>query len=148
MEIAGAKAPGLDLRVPVTTPGERLVWNWDLVRFVQPGDVILHWFTTPAGAIGIVGWSRAISGPAVESHVWVPRTHADIDLSRAERRPYWLVPRKDYMPLARPITRDQVETVHREVIDLGDRLQGCTRASSTTLFRTTVPLRSVRARLA
>jgi len=124
MEIAGAKAPGIDLRAPITAPDERPVWHWDLVRFVQPGDLVLHWFTTPAGATGIVGWSRAASAPVVESHVWVPRTRADLDPSTAERRPHWVVPLKEYTPLPRPITREQVETVHAEVIELADRLQG------------------------
>lgn len=123
MEIAGAKEPGIDLRAPITTPGERSVWHWHLVRLVQPGDVIVHWFTTPAGATGIVGWSRAASPPVVESHVWVPRTRVDIDPSTAEHRPHWVVPLKDYTALPRPITREQVETIHTEVVRLEDDLK-------------------------
>ena len=122
MEIAGAKAPGIDLRAPITAPGERPIWHWDLVRLVRAGDVLLHWFTTPAGATGIVGWSVAASAPVIESHVWVPRTRPDLDPADAERRPHWVVPLRDYTPLARPITRDHVESVHREVVQLEARL--------------------------
>lgn len=67
MEIAGAKAPGIDLRAPITAPDERPIWHWDLARLVRAGDIVLHWVTTPAGATGIVGWSIAASDPIVES---------------------------------------------------------------------------------
>lgn len=90
---------------------------------MQPGDVILHWFTTPAGATGIVGWSRTASAAVIESHVWVPRTRPDIDPSTAERRPHWVVPLRDYTSLARPITRELVETVHADVVLLEERLK-------------------------
>ena len=119
----GAKAPGIDLRAPITTPDERPIWHWDLVRMVQPGDVILHWFTTPAGATGIVEWSRAAAAPVVQSHVWVPRTRPDLDAATADRRPHWVVPLEDYTPLPRPITREQVECIHAEVVRLEDQLK-------------------------
>ena len=122
MEIAGAKAPGLDLRAPITSLDERPVWHWDLVRLVRAGDVVLHWFTTPAGATGIVGWSVAASDPVIESHVWVPRTRPDVDPAHEGRRPHWVVPLRDFTPLPRPITRDDVETIHTEVIRLEERL--------------------------
>lgn len=123
MEIAGAKAPGIDLRAPITAPDERPIWHWDLVRHVRPGDVILHWFTTPAGATGIVGWSRAASAPSVQSHVWVPRTRPDVDAETAEHRPHLVVPLTDYTPLPKPITRDDVESIHAQVIALEERLK-------------------------
>lgn len=82
----------------------------------------MHWFTTPAGATGIVGWSVAASAPVVESHVWVPRTRPDLDPATAERRPHWVVALRDFTPLPHPITREQVETLHAEIIDLEMRL--------------------------
>lgn len=122
MEIAGAKAPGIDLRAPITAPDERPIWHWDLARLVRAGDIVLHWVTTPAGATGIVGWSIAASDPIVESHAWVPRTRTDLDPALEGRRPHWVVPLRDFTPLPRPITRDDVETVHAEVIALEDKL--------------------------
>lgn len=122
MEIAGAKAPGIDLRAPITGPDERPIWHWDLVRLVREGDIVLHWFTTPAGATGIVGWSVAASDRVVESHVWVPRTRTDLDAAEEGRRPHWVVPLRDFTALPRPITRDDVETIHAEVFALEERL--------------------------
>lgn len=122
MEIAGAKEPGLDLRAPIATPEEGRKWHWDLVRFVCPGDIVVHWFTTPTRAKGIVGWSRAAAEPTVRDHVWVPRTRPDVDVDTAEPRPHWVVGLEDFTPLQRPITRDSVETIHREVIELANSL--------------------------
>lgn len=123
MEIAGAKPPGIDLRAPIANPAERKKWHWDLVRHVRPGDVILHWFTTSARAKGIVGWSRAASTPVVRDHVWVPRTRPDIDESTAQARPHWVVPLEGYTRLARPITRQQIEVIHQDVIKLAEHLR-------------------------
>jgi len=79
-----------------------------LVRLVQPGDVIGHWLTTPAGVTGIVGWSRAASAPVMESHVWVTRTRVDLDPSTAKRRPHWVVSLEGYTPLPSLITRGRL----------------------------------------
>lgn len=122
MEIAGAKAPGIDLRAPIATPDEGRKWHWDLVRHVRPGDIVVHWFTTAAHAKGVVGWSRAASTAVVEDHIWVPRTRPDIDDNTATPRPHWVVPLEGYTQLARPITRSEVESIHADVVGLEEEL--------------------------
>lgn len=109
MEIAGAKAPGIDLRAPIASPDEGRKWHWDLVRHVRPGDIV-------------VGWSRAASTAVVEDHIRVPRTRPDIDENTATPRPHWVVPLEGYTQLARPITRSAVESIHADVVGLEEEL--------------------------
>ncbi len=52
---------GADLFAPTTDGSGRPYWGYELITYVQPGDVVLHWHKTLADEPGIVGWSLPLT---------------------------------------------------------------------------------------
>ena len=49
MEITDRYDLGADLFAPTTDGRGRPYWGYELITYVQPGDIILHWHKTLAG---------------------------------------------------------------------------------------------------
>jgi hypothetical protein len=122
MEIAGAKSPGLDLRAPIAGKTEQPVWHWDILTQVREGDIVLHWSTATTGMPGIVGWSRAASSFEIRDHAWTPRTRGKL-ATAAEPRPHYVIPLADYTALPNAITRDMIEFLHFQIMEVEVQLR-------------------------
>jgi hypothetical protein len=58
MEITDRADLGADLFASTTDGTGKPYWGYELLTYVQPGDIVLHSYNTLACEPGIVGWSE------------------------------------------------------------------------------------------
>ncbi|WP_162242362.1 protein NO VEIN domain-containing protein [Nocardioides sp. Leaf307] len=103
MEITDRDDVGADLFAPTTDGSGRPYWGYELVTFVQPGDIVLHWHKTLAGEPGIVGWSRATGAYEDTDISWQAHGTVGRASGNLKPRPAWRMPLLDYKPLKEPV---------------------------------------------
>jgi len=118
---------GNALRAPVGGIEDQPVWNYELVTFAEPGDIVFHWHTALVGRPAIVGWSTII-GPQYEGDFeWSPAGGANKDVVLPPR-PHYVMPLGGLHWLPRPITIDDLTTIRGGVIacrlELEARIKG------------------------
>ncbi len=111
MEITDREDLGADLFAPTTDGSGRPYWGYELVTYVQPGDVVLHWHKTLAGEPGIVGWSQATGAYEDTDISW--QAHGTVGRARGTLapRPAWRMPLSNYTPLVDPVLITQVRAL-------------------------------------
>ncbi|WP_062208800.1 protein NO VEIN domain-containing protein [Demequina oxidasica] len=111
MEITDREDLGADLFAPTTDGSRRSYWGYELVTYVQPGDVVFHWHKTLAGEPGIVGWSRATGAYEDTDISW--QAHGTVGRARGTlaQRPAWRMPLLNYTPLVNPVLITQVRAL-------------------------------------
>jgi hypothetical protein len=92
MEITDRDDLGADLLAPTTDGSDRPYWGYELLTYVQAGDVVLHWHKTLAGEPGIVGWSQATGTYEDTDISW--QAHGTVGRARGslKPRPAWRMP--------------------------------------------------------
>jgi hypothetical protein len=123
MEITNRDDLGGELRAPQKSDDGHLEWGYELVRFAQPGDVVLHWYTRHEPR-ELVGYSR-VAGP-VRAGMWTwasKGTSGRARLTPEVDEPAWMTPLTDFTYFSHRITRDQLQGYKAAVLDLKDRLQ-------------------------
>lgn len=122
MEVTDREDLGSDLRAPKSDRNGKPKWHYELVRKVQPGDIVFHWHRTFHGSPAIVGWSRAI-GPLETIYApWSPRTSPQ--QAPAAIVENWRMPLGNTHLLDRPITREVLLTARNQIVSLEDQLKG------------------------
>jgi hypothetical protein len=103
MEITDRKDLGADLFAPTTDGSGRPYWGYELMTYVQAGDVVLHWHKMLAGEPGIVGWSQATGEYEDTDISW--QAHGTVGRTRGNlgRRPAWRMPLVNFTPLPNPV---------------------------------------------
>jgi len=115
MEITDRDDLGADLFAPTTNGSGRPYWGYELITYVQPGDIILHWHKTLAREPGIVGWSQA-SGAYEETDIsW--QAHGTVGRARGSLhpRPAWRMPLVNFTPLFDPVLIREVRALETEL---------------------------------
>jgi hypothetical protein len=103
MEITDRKDLGADLFAPTTDGSGRPYWGYELITYVQAGDVVLHWHKMLAGEPGIVGWSQATGEYEDTDISW--QAHGTVGRARGSRRPRpaWRMPLMSFTLLRTPV---------------------------------------------
>jgi len=123
MEITGRDDIGNDLLAPQVSDAGRPEWGYELVRFVKPGDVVLHW-STGQGRRGLVAYSSVAGPPGTTTMVWQSRgTTGRTHTGPPTEEPAWTTPLADLKYLPSSITREQLQMHRTAVLDLQARLK-------------------------
>jgi hypothetical protein len=103
MEITDRVDLGADLFAPTTDGRGRPYWGYELLTYVQAGDIVLHWHKTLAGEPGIVGYSQATGTYEDTDISW--QAHGTVGRVRGSLRPRpaWRMPLVDFTLLAKPV---------------------------------------------
>ncbi|KZM78448.1 protein NO VEIN domain-containing protein [Cellulosimicrobium sp. I38E] len=115
MEITDRDDLGADLIAPMTDGSGRSYWGYELITYVQPGDVVLHWHKTLADEPGIVGWSQATGAYEDTNISW--QAHGTVGRAKGslKPRPAWRMPLLHYTSLTRPVLISEVRRQEREL---------------------------------
>ncbi|HST49589.1 protein NO VEIN domain-containing protein [Jatrophihabitans sp.] len=115
MEITDRDDLGADLFAPTADGSGRPYWGYELITYVQPGDVIVHWHKTLAGEPGIVGWSQATGFYEETDISWQAHGTVGRRAGSLEPRPAWRMPLLNFTPLARPVLISEVRAWEPEL---------------------------------
>lgn len=115
MEITDRKELGADLFAPTRDGSGRPYWGYELITYVQAGDVVLHWHKLLAGEPGIVGWSQATGEYEDTDISW--QAHGTVGRARGSlrSRPAWRMPLTNFSPLADPVLLRTARRREREL---------------------------------
>jgi hypothetical protein len=111
MEITDRDDLGSDLFAPRTDGSGRPYWGYELITYVQPGDIVLHWHKTLGEEPGIVGWSQATGSYEDTNISW--QAHGTVGRAKGNLnpRPAWRMPLLNYTPLAQPVLISDVRAL-------------------------------------
>ncbi len=116
LEITDRDDLGTDLHAPQVDGRGRPNWTYELVRHVEPGDVVLHWHKNLLGHPAIVGYSDAVGPVAESSIVWNAHGTAGRERGPSNRAvTSWLFGLRDYKPLAMPVDQDDLRQVEPQL---------------------------------
>lgn len=128
MEITERDDLGADLFAPTTNDKGRPYWGYELITYVQAGDIVLHWHKTLADEPGIVGWSQA-SGAYEDTDIsW--QAHGTVGRARGSlrERPAWRMPLVNFTLLTDPVllsaARAREAELRQAELDLEARYPG------------------------
>lgn len=115
MEITDRSDLGADLFAPTTDGSGKPYWGYELVTYVQPGDIVLHWHKTLAGEPGVVGWSEATGAYEDTDISW--QAHGAVGRAKGnlKPRPAWRMPLLNYTSLADPTLISEVRSMEKEL---------------------------------
>lgn len=72
MEITDRDDLGDDLHAPQTDQSGKEYWSYDLVNYVRPGDVVLHWWKQQGQDPAFVAFSEVLAQPRAATIRWKP----------------------------------------------------------------------------
>lgn len=103
MEITERDDLGADLFAPTANDKGRPYWGYELITYVQAGDIVLHWHKTLADEPGIVGWSEATGAYEDTDISW--QAHGTVGRARGSlrERPAWRMPLVNFTLLTDPV---------------------------------------------
>jgi hypothetical protein len=132
MEITDRDDLGADLLAPTTDGGGRPYWGYELLTYVQAGDIVLHWHKTLAGEPGIVGWSQATGTYEDTDISW--QAHGTVGRARGSLKPRsaWRMPLVNFILLTDPILISSVRAREPELRQAQLDLEG--RNPGTSLY--------------
>jgi hypothetical protein len=115
MEITDRADLGADLFAPTTDGSGRPYWGYELITYVQAGDIVLHWHKTLADEPGIVGWSQATGAYEDADISW--QAHGTVGRTRGSLtpRPAWRMPLVNFALLADPVLIREVRAREPEL---------------------------------
>lgn len=123
MEVTDRGDLGADLFAPTTDGSGKPYWGYELVTYVQPGDIILHWHKTLAGEPGIVGWSQATGAYEDTDIQWQAHGKVGRATGDLKPRPAWRMPLLNYTPLASPVLISEVRANEKALRQAQDDLE-------------------------
>ena len=115
MEITDRDDLGSDLFAPTTDGSGRPYWGYELITYVQPGDIVLHWHKTLAGEPGVVGWSQATGTYEDTDISWQAHGTVGRASGTLKPRPAWRMPLMNYTPLGTPVLISEVRARDAEL---------------------------------
>ncbi|PFG40602.1 uncharacterized protein DUF3883 [Georgenia soli] len=115
MEITDRSDLGADLFAPTADGSGRPYWGYELLTYVQPGDVVLHWHKSLAGEPGIVGWSQATGSYEDTDIEWQARGTVGRASGSLAPRPAWRMPLLNFMLLPDPVLITDVRSHDAEL---------------------------------
>ena len=122
MEATGRRDLGEALRAPKGGTANQSVWNYDLVGYTSPGDVVFHWHTDLVGRPAIVGWSVVVGPLGVGMFPWTPKQgFAKSEL--AEPRVHWSMPLGGIHLLDTPVTLDDLVPLRSKILSVRSELE-------------------------
>lgn len=128
LEITDREDLGGDLHAPKHDQSGRETWSYELVRFVQDGDVVLHWWKQHGQDPALVGYSHAVGSLATSTITWQAHGSYGRASGRSLTSPSWRFPLAEYTELDVPITLGrlrELESSLRAVRDtLADEING------------------------
>jgi hypothetical protein len=108
MEITDRDDVGGALLAPQVADDGKPEWGYELVRFVRPGDVVLHWFASHRQR-ALIAYSRVAGPPGTTTMVHRSRgTSGQAHPSPLTEEPAWTAPLADLTYLPSPLTRQQL----------------------------------------
>lgn len=126
MEITDRPDVGGDLRAPKTGGYGQSVGHYELVQYVQPGDIVFHWHTAAPGGSAIVGWSEAIGPLRVEQYQWSAHAGSLAGQSAAPA-PNWVMPLGGINLLDRPISAADLQPRRNDLFAVRAELEARSR---------------------
>lgn len=114
---------GEDLWTPTRDSSGKSTWGYELINFIQPGDVVFHWHKEIAGVPALVGWSIA-TGVIEDTQIeWQAHGTYGRAAARPPARPAWRMGLEDYTPLDPVITYADVIGIEGEIRDIWSDLK-------------------------
>lgn len=115
MEITDRDDLGADLFAPTTNGSGDPYWGYELITYVQPGDIVLHWHKTLADEPGIVGWSQATGSYEDTDIEW--QAHGSVGRAKGnlKPRPAWRMPLINYTTLKNPVLISEIRSVDADL---------------------------------
>jgi len=123
MEITDRDDLGADLFAPMTDGSGRPYWGYELITYVQPGDIVLHWHKTLADEPGIVGWSQATGAYEDTDISWQAHGTVGRASGSLKPRPAWRMPLVNYTPLADPVLISEVRAADAKLRTVQSELE-------------------------
>jgi hypothetical protein len=132
MEITDRDDLGADLFAPTMDGGGRPYWGYELITYVQAGDIVLHWHKTRADEPGIVGWSQATGTYEDTDISW--QAHGTVGRARGSLspRPAWRMPLVNFALLSDPVLISTVRALEPELRHAQSNLEA--RYPDTSLY--------------
>ncbi|SNY53708.1 DUF3883 domain-containing protein [Paractinoplanes atraurantiacus] len=122
LEITDRPDLGENLHAPQRDGAGTAKWTYDLVRYVEPGDVVLHWHKTLIGRPALVGFSQAAGAVTASTIVWRARGTSGRAKQTPPRQPSWLTPLRGYTALHQPVDQSVLRQVEDELRDVFEKL--------------------------
>lgn len=112
VEVTDRSDLGENLHTPKASTTGTSTWGYELVNYVQPGDVVFHWHKRIADAgPALVAWSVA-TGDIEDTQIkWQAHGTYGRAAEPPPPRPAWLMPLVDYTPLDPVITYDDIKSL-------------------------------------
>jgi hypothetical protein len=121
MEITNRLDLGGPLKAPQVADDGRPKWGYELVRFVRPGDIVLHWHAR--GEYMLAGFSVVAGPPESKAMTWQSRgTSGRASPSPLVDEPAWIAPLRGLTRFPAPLTRQGLQPLRGTVLDARDRL--------------------------
>jgi hypothetical protein len=115
MEITDRHDLGADLFAPTLDGGGRSYWGYELITYVQPGDIVFHWHKSLAGEPGIVGWSLATGAYEDTDIEWQAQGTVGRAKGNLRPRPAWRMPLLNYTALPNPVLISQARAEEKRL---------------------------------
>lgn len=106
-EVTDRKDLGNDLHAPVHDQAGREYWSYSLIKLVQPGDVVFHYYTPTKAFVA----ASIAGGPLRENRIiWQPHGTAGRNRELDEERASWLRPLTAFTHATEPLTLAALDT--------------------------------------
>lgn len=123
VEITDRSSLGEDLIAPKLTGSGSTTSGYELLRAVEPGDIVFHWWKQGSSAPAFVGFSQAVSPAESSSLVWQAKGTSGRKQAGATSRPAWRVRLTGYEELETHVDLDVIRRRERRIHALADRLE-------------------------
>ncbi|WP_420831159.1 protein NO VEIN domain-containing protein [Arthrobacter citreus] len=120
MEITDRDPVGENLIAPQVNDKGQSEWSYDTVRYVRPGDVILHWRKNHGPAL--TGYSHCLESARESSLQWKSRGTSSRLRPPQGEEDAWEALLQGYREFERPLTLDTVRTLEGPIRDVRDEL--------------------------
>lgn len=115
MEITDREDLGADLFAPTANGSGQPYWGYELITYVQPGDIVLHWHKTLADEPAIVGWSQATGAYEDTDISWQAHGTVGRGTGSLKLRPAWRMPLVSFTLLTNPVLISDVRALELEL---------------------------------
>lgn len=129
IEVTDRESLGSNLIAPKLASNGKETPSYTLVSYVQPGDVVLHWWKRPGEEPAIVGSSTVVGDPESSRLTW--QAHGTVGRSQPgpKTSPAWEAPLADFEELDEPITLADLRELEPELRRIRDELTAQTNGA-------------------
>jgi len=111
VEITDRPDVGADLKCPQSDESGKPYWSYYLIRDIQPGDIIFHYWTPKRAFIG----GSVAGGPLEERPInWVPHGTYGRERESHEMRDGWWLPVYGFTETSTPLTLEYANQAHEQ----------------------------------